>query len=200
MMKIQPSFVGKVWTGASDRCAETAQQADDTGQAAHAVDHRHADTRRRAIRLAGQLHQSRLGLHQEIVARPVRAFVGAAIGRNVQADDRRLEVLQARIVDTELGRLRAAQVVDHAVGGLHQRLELPPSLHRLDVEGHALLAEIPRLEIFTVRGAELVGPDMTRRIAVGRLDLDHLRAQLGQEHGAVGPGAELLQRQHPHAL
>ncbi len=68
---------------------QTAQQADDAGQAAHAVDQRDADTRRRAVRLAGQLHQSRLGLHQEIVARPVRALVGAAIGRDVQADDRR---------------------------------------------------------------------------------------------------------------
>ena len=47
---------------------------------------------------------------------------------------------------------------------------------------------------------ELVRADMPRRIAVGRLDLDHLGAQLGQEHGAVGTGAELLQRQDAHAL
>ena len=31
-------------------------------------------------------------------------------------------------------------------------------------------------------------------------DLDDLRAQLGQKHGAVRSGAKLLQRQHPHAV
>ena len=78
--------------------------------------------------------------------------------------------------------------------------ELLTRLGRAQIDRNALLVDIERLEIFAVRGAKLVGPDMTRRITVGRLDLDHLRAQLGQEHGAVGPGAELLQRQHPHAL
>ena len=34
----------------------------------------------------------------------------------------------------------------------------------------------------------------------GVLDLDHLGAQLGQEHGAVGPGAELLEGQDADAL
>ena len=68
-------------------------------------------------------HQPRFGLHQEIVARPVGALAGTAIGRDMQADDRGLQVPEARIIDAELGGLRAAQVVDHAVGSLHQRLE-----------------------------------------------------------------------------
>ena len=119
-----------------------------------------------AVGLAGQLHQAGLGLHQEVVARPVGALVAAAIGRDVQADDRGLEVPQARIVDAELGRLRAAQVVDHAVGGLHQRLELRAAVRRLEVERHALLAEVPGLEIFAVVLAQPVRPDLARRIAV----------------------------------
>ena len=178
---------------------QAGQQADDAGDAAHAVDQRDADARRRAVGIAGQFHQSGLGLHQEIVARPVGALAGAAIGRDVQADDRGLQVLQARIVDGELGGLRAAQVVDHAVGALHQRLELAAALGRLDVERHALLAEVPGLEVLAVVRAELVRPDVARGIAVGRLDLDHLGAELGQEHRAVGAGAELLQRQDANA-
>jgi hypothetical protein len=109
-------------------------------------------------------------------------------------------VLQARIVDGELGGLRPAQVVDHAVGAFDQRLELAAALGRLDVERHALLAEVPGLEVFAVVGSELVRADLARRIALGRLDLDHLGAELGQEHGAVRAGTELLQRQDSNSL
>ena len=47
---------------------------------------------------------------------------------------------------------------------------------------------------------ELVRPDLARGIALGRLDLDHLGAELGQEHRAVGAGTELLQRQDSNSL
>src|SRR4030095_7985766 len=79
------------------------------------------------------------------------------------------------------------------VGALDQRLELPEPVGRLDIESHAALAEVPRLEILAVVGAPPVRPDLARGIARRRLDLDHLGAQLGQEHGAVGAGPELLQ-------
>ena len=177
-----------------------ASRPTDAGQAGHAVDHRDADARRRPVGLAGQLHQARLGLHQEVVARPVGALVVAAVGRDVQADDRGIEVPQARIVEAELGRLRAAQVVDHAVGGLHQRLELPRGL-RADLRSSVTLF-LPRFQAWKYSlssSPSMMRPDLARRIAVGRLDLDHLGAELGQEHRAVGPGAELLERQDAHA-
>src|SRR4030095_12128160 len=89
--------------------------------------------------------------------------------------------------------------VDHAVRTSHQILELAAALGRLDVERHALLAEVPGLEVLAVIGPELVRPDLARGITLGRLDLDHLCAEFGQEHGTVGPGAELLQREHANA-
>ena len=46
------------------------------------------------------------------------------------------------------------------------------------------------------------GPDSTRHVAaVGRvLDLDHLRALVGEEQGAEGTCAVLLDAQYPDAL
>src|SRR5262249_3736841 len=100
----------------------------------------------------------------------------------------------------EPGGLRPAQIVDHAVGALDQLLELAPAFRRLDVERHALLAEVPGLEIFTIARPELVRPDLATGIASGGLDLDHLPTEPGQDHGAVGPGTELLQGQDADAL
>src|SRR5438128_1200174 len=109
-------------------------------------------------------------------------------------------MLQARIIDAELCRLRAAQIVDDTVDGPDQRLELFAPIRGLDVQRHALLAEVPGLEIFAVGIAQLVRPDMARRIAIRRLDLDDFGTQLGQEHGAVRTGAELLEREDTDAL
>ncbi len=113
----------------------------------------------------------------------------------MQADDRRLQMLQAGIVDAELGGLRAAHVVHDAVRAPHQRLEPSAALGALQVERHALLAEVPCLEILAVVLAQLIRSDLARGIAFRRLDLDHFGAELGQEHRAVGAGAELLQCQ-----
>ena len=49
----------------------------------------------------------------------------------MQADDRRVQRLQARIVDPELIRLVAAQIVDDGIGFCDQRLEAlrgPPAI------------------------------------------------------------------------
>ncbi len=146
------------------------------------------------------VHEAGFGLHQEVVARPVGTLVGAAIGGDMQADDRGLEVLQAGVVDAEPGGLRAAQVVDHAVGGPDQSFELPAALGRLEVEGHALLCRDSRPGNIRCRPCPACKADLARGIALGRFDLDHLGAQLGQEHGAVGPGAELFQGQDADAL
>src|SRR6185436_5236525 len=83
--------------------------------------------------------------------------------------------------------------------GLHQRLELRAPGRRLEIERHALLAEIPGLEILAVVLAQTIRTDLARRIAVRRLDLDHLGTKLGHEHRAVWPGAKLFQRQDPDA-
>ena len=50
--------------------------------------------------------------------------------------------------------------------------------------------------------AEEVRADVARGVApgLGVLDLDHLGAEIGQEHRAVGPRAELLDRDNANAF
>src|SRR3546814_13311067 len=81
------------------------------------------DAGRRPLGVAGHAHQPGLGLHQVVVAGPGLALVVAAVGGDVQADDRRVEAGQAGVVEAELPRLVAAQVVDHRVGRAGQPAE-----------------------------------------------------------------------------
>src|SRR6185437_16789415 len=68
----------------------------------------------------------------------------------------------------------------------------------LDVEGDAALVEIPRLEVLAVGLTEQKRTGVARRVAADRgiLDLDDLRAQIGEDHRPVGTRPELLQRQN----
>src|SRR3546814_10244096 len=90
----------------------------------------------------------------DLVAGPGLALVVAAVGGDVQADDRRVEAGQAGVVEAELLRLVAAQVVDHRLGAAGQLAEAGLARGGLQVERHALLVGAPGLEILTVVGAE----------------------------------------------
>ena len=105
------------------RLDDAGEQAERRRQAGHQVDDRQAVARRRAVGLAGHRHVAGLGLHQVVVAGPGAARAAAAVGRQVGADDARVGVLQRRVVEAELGRQVAAQVVEHGVGAGDQALE-----------------------------------------------------------------------------
>ena len=181
---------------------QARQQPDHAGHARHEVDHRHAEPRRRVFRLAGQAHQAGFRLHEIVVARPGGALVVAAIGRDMQADHAWVDRFQAGIIEPELFRLVAAQIVDDGVGGSRQPAKGRLPRFRLQVERDAFLVGAPALEILAVIIAQQVGANAPARIAAGSgvLDLDDVGAKIGQEHGSVRRGAELLQRQHPQAL
>ena len=184
------------------RAQDAGEQAGRAGGAGHEVDHRAADARRRTVRLAGQAHDAGFRLHQEVVAGPALALVVAAVGRDVQADDLRIDVLQARVVEPELLRLVAAQIVHHGVGAFHELLEAGAALRGLDVERDALLVHVPGLEILAVAVRQHVRADVARGIAAGFgvLDLDHLGAEVGEQHRGIGTGAELLEGEDANAF
>ncbi len=106
------------------------------------------------------------------------------------------------MIEPEFFRLVAAQIVHHRVGSLDQLLEARAPLRRLDVERHALLVHVPGLEILAVAVCQHVRADMARSVAAGRgiFDLDHLGAEISQQHRAVRAGAELLEGEDAHSL
>ena len=118
----------------------------------------------------------------------------------MQADDGGIDFLQAPKVEPQLRRHVAAQVVDHGMRVLHQRMELLSVL--LEIERDALFPEIETLEVLAVVLAEKARSGVPGDVTAGRgvLDLDHFRAEAGEEHGAVGAGADVLDREDADAL
>jgi hypothetical protein len=109
--------------------------------------------------------------------------------------------LQRRVGDAELLRQVAAQVVQHRVRLRDQALEHPHPVRVLQIERDAALVPVERLVEVAVALAEEVRPDRAAHVAALRrvLHLDHLGAQVAQQHGAERAGPVLLDREHRDA-
>ena len=179
------------------------QRRDDAKghhHAGHIVDHRQTEPRRRPVRLAGHGEESAFRLHQVVVARPIGPAVVAAISGQMRTDDARIDVLQRGVVEAELCRLIAAQIVHHRIGTRDQIGEDLAALRMLQVEREAALVEVEALVKEAVVIPQKIRPGRAREVAagVGILNLDDIGAHVGEEHRAIGPGAELLERQDAH--
>ena len=81
----------------------------------------------------------------------------------------------------------AAIVLDHRVGAVAQPHHQLAAFGLLEVDGDRLLVAVHRGEVAAERPqlvVGMVGADDPRVVAVERLDLDDLRALVGQQHGA----------------
>ena len=78
-------------------------------------------------------------------------------------------------------------------------MEDAQTLGLAEIEGHALLVAIERVEEHAVVLCEVERPDVAGEVAaLRRLDLDDLRALIGEEHRAEGARAVLLDGEHAH--
>ncbi len=68
------------------RAGERRQHGVSETQSGHEVHDGEAETRRRSARLAGQGEIACFGLHKKVEARPICAWAGAPVGREVGAD------------------------------------------------------------------------------------------------------------------
>ena len=145
------------------------------------------------------MQETRLGLHEVVVARPAASFVVASIGRKVRADDAWIGVTQRVVGETELVRLVAAQIVEHGVRGRDQPQEGRASCGLLEVEADAALVEVEGLEEMRIVLAQEKRSHATRGIAAlgAVLDLDDLGAEVREVHRAEGSRAERLEGEHP---
>ena len=105
-------------------------------------------------------------------------------------DERRIDRLERVVVDAKLARGRQADVVMHNVGPARQRREGVLRAGFAQLERHAALAALRA-------GENPFQP--THRVACGRLDLDHIRAEVGQQHGGERPGQIRAEVEHLQA-
>ena len=117
-------------------------------------------------------------LHDLVERRPLLVRPGQeALERAI--DQARIDLLEILRPQPALGHRVRREVLDQHVGRLQQLHQHRPALGRIGVERQALLVAV---EVAEEAGAEAA--QLARAVAVDRLDLDHLGAEIGQDHAA----------------
>ena len=145
-----------------------------------------------------------VGLEGHIHADPVAPRAGVAEARHADEDEGRVQGLEVRVAQPQPFHYPGAEVFDQYVRfGCQARGQLPPSgglqiegdgpLVPVDVEeeGGPVLAAVRR-EI-DLGGAQAVRPR-------GRLHLENLGPQVGQQPGAEGAGQHVAEVEDPDAV
>jgi hypothetical protein len=89
-------------------------------------------------------------------------------------------------------------VLDEDVGLEHERARRVAGRRVLEVERDRALAAIDRREVLGVAVRDRW--PLPHRVALGRLDLDDLGAEVGEQHAAERPGRHLAELDDAHAL
>ena len=150
----------------------------------------HPDPHGRAVRVAGQVHETAEADADPVEAGPRR--VGAVLAEAADAHGDQ-PVGQGVGGDVPLLERPRAEVLDQDVGGLGQAAEQGLAVGLAQVEGHALAA--PALDGPEQRVAVVERADLAHEVArPGLLDLDDLGPLLAQQAGAErgrDPGPEV---------
>ena len=102
---------------------------------------------------------------------------------------------QLRVVEAESGETARPEVLDEDVTARQQPAQDLGPLRAPEIEPDAALVPIDRQEVGRRAGPGCRFPDPWRtpaagRVAFGRLDLDDIGAQVGEEHRAVRAGQD----------
>src|SRR5215470_15283583 len=174
------------------RLEEADHEAEHPRVAAREVDDAHPALAGRAVRLAGDAHVACVALDQVIEARLAGSRPTAPETAQRAAHDARVHALEGLVGQAETGREIAAHVIEEGVRNLDQIVQHRAPGLMLQVEGERLRATVEGLEVERVLLVE-IGRNVARAVAAHRgvLDLDDLRAQVGQHLGAERAGSEL---------
>ena len=168
---------------------EGREDADARVQPGHDVEDRDPRAVGRALGVAGQAHQPRDGLDHEVVAGQVASAGSAAEAADRGVDDAGVVGADAVVVEPEPRQAPRLEVLDEDVGPPGELAGRRPVVVVLEVQRHrALVAvdpEVVRRDAVAHRRAPRPGV-----VAAGRLDLDHLGAEVGEEHRRVGAGED----------
>jgi hypothetical protein len=176
--------------------AERREDPDRGVQPGHHVDERDADLPRLAVGIAGDAHQATHGLGQEVVAR----HVTTADPQDRAVDDAGVRLSHRRLVQAEPPRHPGSEVLDQDVGASGQVARGGQIVGVGEVERHARLVPVE--------------PQVVARLAVGRprrspppgvvavrvLHLDHVGAQIAEEHRGERPGEDAGEVRHEDAV
>src|SRR5258706_6553048 len=152
--------------------------------------------------------RARMGRHrQQAAARPVRSDIEAgqigvrpllAEAGDVRIDEARVQGRNVVVFELQAPARRVRRIEDEDVGPLDQPLDHRSGGRRLEIERYAALVavgEVPGIRLLRHRlRRHVVRP--APEVAGGGLDLDHVGAEVGEDHGGARPGDEARQVHH----
>ena len=165
------------------RCFQRHQRADDAIQCGQRVADRDAGARRRAIGRAGDVAQSAHRLADDAEARAFAIRAGLPVAGNADHDHAGIDGGEGFVGEAPVLERAGAEVLDHDVRAFHQRARDRLAVRLPQVDGDRSL--VARLHVPPQRRAVLhVAPIAQRVAGAGRLELDDVGAELGQDLGA----------------
>ena len=138
------------------QCEQDAVHGVEAGQV---IGDRHADPRRRAVPMAGDVHQPALALDDGVVARQVLLGADLSVAGDRAVDQPWIQRGDRLEAETEPGEAPRPEVLDQHVGRRDQAAEHGGAGVGLQVEGDALLAAVQAEE----EGAPAVAGAAPRR-------------------------------------
>ena len=164
-----------------------AERAVDPGRE---IGHGHAVTQRGASRHAGDAHQPAHGLRHEVEAGPGAVGTGRAEARDRAVDEAGVGVRKVLVGETLALHGARPHILHQHVHGLGHASNDVDASGGAEIDDHATLVAVDPQER---RGLAVdegrPGPPYV--VAVRLLDLYHVGAHVGQEHGAERPGHHL---------
>ena len=168
---------------------ERREDRDRGVQAGDHVERRDARAVGRARGVAGEGHEAGHRLHHEVITRQVLA-AAAAEPADRRVDDRRVHRADRVVVKAEAGKPAGLEVLHEHVRPAGELLRERAVAVVLQVERDGPLVPVDRQEV----GRHAVLGDRrhpgARVVTAGRLHLDHVRAEVGEQHRAVRPGQD----------
>ena len=153
---------------------------------------------RRPIGIAGDVAQPAHGLADRAEARLIAVGAGLPEPRQAQHDQPGIFRGQALVTQAPFFQRAGTEILDHDVRiPCHARHDLL-AFGSAQIDGHRFLVAV--LHIPPQRRALVELAPFAQGIAIRRLDLDHLGAELGEELSGKGARNELPQLQHLYSL
>ncbi|MEK7859941.1 MAG: hypothetical protein AAB284_01135, partial [Chloroflexota bacterium] len=160
---------------------ERGEDRDRPVERSGEVGDRHSHLDRRPAFRAGDAHEARDGLHDDVERRPIRVRPGLPPAADRRVDKPVVRLEEGGGGEAEVGHRPGAEVLDDDVGASRQAPEELLPLVGLEVEGEAALVAVEPDELAAL--AVEHGREAPRQVAgAGLFDLDAVGAEVGELH------------------
>ena len=168
--------------------AFAVQQRGDDAECEHGrgaeVGQRCTHPHRQPAGFTGHVHQAGHRLDDRVVGRPGRIRPGLTEGRRAGIDDLRVDLEHRGVANAQAIHRAGAEVLDDHIGVLRQAQEHGAAGRGLQVQAQAAFVPVLRQELHALAAHELVAEIARQVAALGLLDLDHIGAQVAEQHRA----------------